>query len=135
LKILQILKFIKNNRIRNYKSISRRFRLYDYWRRTGGHTGCAAILKQHYPNLKVFAVEPEASPVISGGDPAHTLQGIGAGFIPVNLHTDLLDGTIQVSRTSLCLCTEQLKRRNVVESHLGHHWLQWLKTTRNPRKC
>ncbi|MFV8332551.1 cysteine synthase A [Flavobacterium sp. GSP14] len=67
---------------------------------TGGHiTGCAAILKQHYPNLKVFAVEPEASPVISGGDPApHPIQGIGAGFIPVNLHTDLLDGTIQVSK-------------------------------------
>jgi cysteine synthase A len=53
---------------------------------TGGHiTGCAAILKQHYPNLKVFAVEPEASPVISGGDPAPHYTGIGAGFIPVNL--------------------------------------------------
>lgn len=67
---------------------------------TGGHiTGCAEILKQHFPNLKVFAVEPEASPVISGGDPApHPIQGIGAGFIPANLHTDLLDGTIQVSK-------------------------------------
>ena len=67
---------------------------------TGGHiTGCAELLKQHFPNLKVFAVEPEASPVISGGVPSpHPLQGIGAGFIPKNLHTDLLDGTIQVSK-------------------------------------
>lgn len=67
---------------------------------TGGHiTGCAEILKQHFPNLKVFAVEPEASPVISGGNPApHPLQGIGAGFIPKNLHTELLDGVIQVSK-------------------------------------
>lgn len=67
---------------------------------TGGHiTGCAEILKQHYPNLKVFAVEPEASPVISGGSPApHPLQGIGAGFIPANLHTDLLDGVVKVSK-------------------------------------
>ena len=67
---------------------------------TGGHiTGCAEILKQHFPNLKVFAVEPEASPVISGGNPApHPIQGIGAGFVPVNLHTDLLDGVIQVSK-------------------------------------
>jgi cysteine synthase A len=67
---------------------------------TGGHiTGCAEILKQHYPNLKVFAVEPEASPVISGGAPGpHPLQGIGAGFIPTNLYTDLLDGAIQVSK-------------------------------------
>ena len=67
---------------------------------TGGHiTGCAEILKKHFPNLKVFAVEPEASPVISGGAPSpHPIQGIGAGFIPVNLHTDLLDGVIQVSK-------------------------------------
>jgi cysteine synthase A len=58
---------------------------------TGGHiTGCAEILKQHYPNLKVFAVEPEASPVISGGSGPHPLQG--AGFIPTNLYTELLDG-------------------------------------------
>ena len=67
---------------------------------TGGHiTGCAIILKQHFPNLKVYAVEPEASPVISGGAAGpHPLQGIGAGFIPANLHTDLLDGSIQVSK-------------------------------------
>ena len=65
---------------------------------TGGHiTGIAQFLKQHWPNLKVYAVEPEASPVISGGQPApHPIQGIGAGFIPRNLHTDLLDGVIKV---------------------------------------
>ncbi|MGI4748508.1 MAG: cysteine synthase A [Janthinobacterium lividum] len=65
---------------------------------TGGHiTGVAMVLKQRFPNLKVFAVEPALSPVISGGDPGpHPIQGIGAGFIPKNLHTDLLDGTIEV---------------------------------------
>ncbi len=65
---------------------------------TGGHlTGVAHVLKAKWPNLKVFAVEPTASPVISGGAPApHPIQGIGAGFIPKNLHTDLLDGVIQV---------------------------------------
>jgi cysteine synthase A len=65
---------------------------------TGGHiTGCAKVLKAMWPKLKVFAVEPSASPVISGGKPSpHPIQGIGAGFIPKNLHTDLLDGVIQV---------------------------------------
>jgi cysteine synthase len=65
---------------------------------TGGHiTGCAQTLKQAWPKLKVFAVEPSASPVISGGSPSpHPIQGIGAGFIPKNLHTQLLDGVIQV---------------------------------------
>jgi len=65
---------------------------------TGGHiTGCAQVLKQRWPKLKVFAVEPAASPVISGGQPSpHPIQGIGAGFIPKNLHTALLDGVIQV---------------------------------------
>ena len=65
---------------------------------TGGHlTGCAQVLKKAWPHLKVFAVEPSASPVISGGTPApHPIQGIGAGFIPANLHTDLLDGVILV---------------------------------------
>jgi cysteine synthase len=65
---------------------------------TGGHiTGCAQMLKEKWPNLKVFAVEPTLSPVISGGAPApHPIQGIGAGFIPENLHTKLLDGVIQV---------------------------------------
>lgn len=67
---------------------------------TGGHiTGVAEILKEKFPDLKVFAVEPAASPVISGGDPGpHPIQGIGAGFIPVNLHTDILDGTIQITK-------------------------------------
>lgn len=65
---------------------------------TGGHlTGCAQVLKAAWPQLKVYAVEPSASPVISGGAPApHPIQGIGAGFIPKNLHTALLDGVIQV---------------------------------------
>ena len=65
---------------------------------TGGHiTGCAQVLKPLWPKLKVYAVEPSASPVISGGKPApHPIQGIGAGFIPKNLHTALLDGVIQV---------------------------------------
>jgi len=65
---------------------------------TGGHlTGCAEVLKKHWPNFQVFAVEPAASPVISGGNPGpHPIQGIGAGFIPKNLHTNLLDGTITV---------------------------------------
>lgn len=65
---------------------------------TGGHiTACGELLKTHLPNLKVFAVEPAASAVISGGKPApHTIQGIGAGFIPKNLHVGVLDGTIQV---------------------------------------
>ena len=65
---------------------------------TGGHlSGCAQVLKAKWPNLKVYAVEPSASPVISGGAPSpHPIQGIGAGFIPANLKTELLDGVIQV---------------------------------------
>jgi cysteine synthase A len=65
---------------------------------TGGHlSGCAQVLKTQWPQLKVYAVEPVASPVISGGSPApHPIQGIGAGFIPGNLKTELLDGVIQV---------------------------------------
>jgi cysteine synthase A len=67
---------------------------------TGGHiTGCAEVLKKEFPHLKVFAVEPELSPVLSGGSPApHPLQGIGAGFIPSILNTKLLDGIIKVSK-------------------------------------
>ncbi len=65
---------------------------------TGGHlTGVAQVLKAKFPNTKVFAVEPALSPVISGGKPSpHPIQGIGAGFIPANLHVDLLDGVILV---------------------------------------
>lgn len=66
---------------------------------TGGHiSGCAQVLKERFPQLKVFAVEPAASPVISGGQPSpHPIQGIGAGFVPANLKTSVLDGVIQVS--------------------------------------
>ncbi|WP_188237176.1 cysteine synthase A [Sphingopyxis sp. LK2115] len=80
---------------------------------TGGHiTGCAQFLKAHWPNLKVFAVEPEASPVISGGQPApHPIQGIGAGFIPRNLHTDLLDGVIKVDAAA----AKDMARRAAIE--------------------
>ncbi|MFO1341140.1 MAG: cysteine synthase A [Burkholderiaceae bacterium] len=65
---------------------------------TGGHiSGCARVLKARWPQLKVFAVEPTQSPVISGGAPSpHPIQGIGAGFIPKNLDTALLDGVVQV---------------------------------------
>ncbi|HSU20511.1 MAG TPA: cysteine synthase A [Variovorax sp.] len=65
---------------------------------TGGHiTGVARVLKARWPALRVFAVEPSASPVISGGSPApHPIQGIGAGFVPANLDVSLLDGVVQV---------------------------------------
>jgi cysteine synthase A len=65
---------------------------------TGGHlTGVARVLKRKWPKLKAFAVEPSASPVISGGKPSpHPIQGIGAGFVPKNLDTSVLDGVIQV---------------------------------------
>jgi cysteine synthase A len=65
---------------------------------TGGHiTGVARVLKPRWPGLKIFAVEPAASPVISGGSPSpHPIQGIGAGFIPKNLDVALLDGVVQV---------------------------------------
>ncbi|MBS0476432.1 MAG: cysteine synthase A [Proteobacteria bacterium] len=65
---------------------------------TGGHlTGCAEELKRHWPGMKAYAVEPTLSPVISGGQPGpHPIQGIGAGFIPGNLHTQAIDGAIQV---------------------------------------
>ena len=66
---------------------------------TGGHiTGLAEVLKAWWPALKVYAVEPTLSPVISGGQPGpHPIQGIGAGFVPRNLHTQLLDGVVQVA--------------------------------------
>jgi len=67
---------------------------------TGGHiSGVAEVLKQKFPNLKVFAVQPDTSPVIGGGQPGpHAIQGIGAGFIPENLNTSLLDGTIEIGK-------------------------------------
>ncbi|MDQ3079466.1 MAG: cysteine synthase A [Pseudomonadota bacterium] len=66
---------------------------------TGGHiTGVGRVLKEAWPSLKVFAVEPTLSAVISGGDPApHPIQGIGAGFVPANLDMSVLDGVIQVA--------------------------------------
>ena len=80
---------------------------------TGGHiTAVAEVLKGHFPKLQVFAVEPALSPVISGGAPGpHPIQGIGAGFIPHNLHTDVLDGVIQVSKEDAF----EYARRAVVE--------------------
>ncbi len=67
---------------------------------TGGHiTGVSKVLKEKFPNLKTFAVEPTLSPVLSGGQPgAHPLQGLGAGFIPKIMDTKLLDGVIQISK-------------------------------------
>ncbi len=67
---------------------------------TGGHiTGVAEVLKKHFPQLKVFAVEPEASPILSGGTPGpHPLQGLGANFIPSILNRDILDGVITVGK-------------------------------------
>ena len=83
---------------------------------TGGHlTGCAQVLKNRWPNLKVYAVEPAASPVISGGAPApHPIQGIGAGFIPKNLHTELLDGVVQVDAEA----AREMARRSAREEGL-----------------
>jgi cysteine synthase len=83
---------------------------------TGGHiTGCAQVLKAKWPQLKVYAVEPSASPVISGGKPSpHPIQGIGAGFIPKNLHTALLDGVIQVDAEA----AREMARRSAREEGL-----------------
>jgi cysteine synthase A len=83
---------------------------------TGGHiTGCAQVLKKMWPKLKVYAVEPAASPVISGGQPSpHPIQGIGAGFIPKNLQVDLLDGVIQVEAEA----AREMARRSAREEGL-----------------
>ncbi len=85
---------------------------------TGGHiTAVAEVLKEVFPKLKVFAVEPALSPVISGGAPGpHPIQGIGAGFIPKNLHTGVLDGVIQVSKED---AFEFAKRAAVEEGIFG----------------
>ena len=83
---------------------------------TGGHiTGCAQVLKKMWPRLRVWAVEPSASPVISGGKPSpHPIQGIGAGFIPANLHVDLLDGVILVEAEA----AREMARRSAREEGL-----------------
>ncbi|GIM61742.1 cysteine synthase [Capnocytophaga canis] len=77
---------------------------------TGGHiTGISEIIKQKFSQLKSFAVEPELSPVLSGGNPgAHPIQGIGAGFVPKVLNTEILDGTIQVSKENAFAFTQKL---------------------------
>ena len=79
---------------------------------TGGHiTGVAEVLKQHFPNLKVFAVEPELSPVLSGGAPGpHPIQGIGAGFVPSILNKEILDGVIKVSKEEAFLYAQRLAK-------------------------
>lgn len=79
---------------------------------TGGHiTGISEVVKQKFPNLKAFAVEPELSPVISGGAPGpHPIQGIGAGFIPQVLNTEILDGTIQVSKDDAFAFAQRLAK-------------------------
>ncbi|RMX02977.1 cysteine synthase A [Corticibacter populi] len=83
---------------------------------TGGHlTGVARVLKAKWPALKVFAVEPAASPVISGGQPSpHPIQGIGAGFVPKNLDTSVLDGVIQVEAEA----AKEYARRSATEEGL-----------------
>jgi len=83
---------------------------------TGGHiTGCAEVLKEAWPNLKVYAVEPTLSPVLSGGDPGpHPIQGIGAGFIPAIMDTSLLDGVIQVTPDD----AKEMARRSAREEGL-----------------
>jgi len=83
---------------------------------TGGHlTGCAEELKKSWPGMKAYAVEPELSPVISGGQPApHPIQGIGAGFIPGNLHTQSIDGAIAVNAEA----AKEMARRSANEEGL-----------------
>src|SRR5215217_3079788 len=83
---------------------------------TGGHiTACAEVLKKEWANLKVFAVEPTLSPVLSGGDPGpHPIQGIGAGFIPAIMNTSLLDGVIQVAPND----AKEMARRSAREEGL-----------------
>jgi cysteine synthase A len=80
---------------------------------TGGHiTGVAEVLKVKFPNLKVIAVEPELSPVLSGGNPGpHPLQGIGAGFVPKNYHKDAIDEVIQVSKDEAYEFTRQIAKK------------------------
>lgn len=80
---------------------------------TGGHiTGVAEVLKKHWPDLRVYAVEPALSPVISGGQPGpHPIQGIGAGFVPANLHTQSIDGAIQVDADA----AKDMARRSAAE--------------------
>ena len=93
---------------------------------TGGHiTGCAEVLKPEFPNLKVLAVEPETSAVLSGEAPgSHPLQGLGAGFIPSVLNTSVLDGIIKVGRDE----SFEFTRRAAREDSSGF-------TRRSPKRC
>ena len=86
---------------------------------TGGHiTGCGEALKKRFPAIKVLAVEPAASPVLSGGAPGpHPLQGLGAGFVPKNLHTEVLDGVVQVTKEEAFAYTVRCVREEGV--HVG----------------
>jgi cysteine synthase A len=79
---------------------------------TGGHiTGVAEVLKAKFPNLKVYAVEPELSHVLSGGAPGpHPLQGLGAGFVPSILNTGILDGVIQASKDESFVYAQRLAK-------------------------
>mgnify|MGYP002629048869 CR=1 FL=1 len=79
---------------------------------TGGHiTGCSEVLKQHWPAMKTYAVEPAKSAVIGGGAPGpHRIQGVGPGFIPDNLHRDTLDGAIQVTEEAAFEYTQRSAR-------------------------
>lgn len=79
---------------------------------TGGHiTGVAEVLKEKFPSLRVFAVEPELSPVLSGGAPSpHPLQGIGAGFVPSVLNVPILDGIIQVGKEEAFAYAQRLAK-------------------------
>jgi len=88
---------------------------------TGGHiTGVAEILKQHFPNLKIFAVEPELSPVLSGGAPGpHPIQGIGAGFAPSILNKVILDGVIQVGKEEAFIYTQRLAKEEGILSGIS----------------
>jgi cysteine synthase len=83
---------------------------------TGGHiTACGRLLKERFPDLQVLAVEPAASPVISGGKPGpHALQGLGAGFIPANLHTNVLDGVVMVEKDEAFAFTARCAREEGV---------------------
>lgn len=88
---------------------------------TGGHiTGVAEILKQHFPNLKVYAVEPELSAILSGGTPGpHPIQGIGAGFVPSILNQEILDGVIQVSKDNAFLYAQRLAKEEGILAGLS----------------
>ena len=88
---------------------------------TGGHiTGIAEILKHHFPGLQVFAVEPELSPVLSGGTPGpHPLQGIGAGFAPSILNMKILDGVIAVSKEDSFKYTQRLAKEEGILSGIS----------------